>query len=273
MIKDIVVVTDAEGDGIETLAFPLATEFGAELTGLCVVPEPPFLDFARAELRYDLIMADLQDDIETAKAAALAFEQRAKAWNVPASAAVICKEDPQGESTLVDIIRVSDLIIVAQPNPDAPRPTDYQVETLLLKSGRPCLVVPYVSQHKLTLGTVTIAWDGSIPAARALADAMPLLRRASRVEAVQVVRSAFPEAANLAARLTRHLKRHGIASTFQPIITSLPVAEVLLSHIADSGSDLLVMGAYGHSQLREAFLGGASRGILDAMTVPVLMSH
>jgi nucleotide-binding universal stress UspA family protein len=144
---------------------------------------------------------------------------------------------------------------------------------LLLRSGRPALIVPYFYSKEPNFETITVAWDGSVPAARALADSIPLLRRASRVSIVKVLVDEPYDTDEAASRLVQHLVRHGVDAQFRGLPSSVAVAETLLSDLADSGSDLLVMGAYGHSRLREVVLGGATRTILNSMTVPVFMSH
>ena len=121
----------------------------------------------------------------------------------------------------------------------------------MFESGRPVLLVPFVHKAPLSLTRVLVAWDGGRTAARACADALPFLTQAELVEVVTVdERREKPDT---------------------PIGTG--IAETLLSYAADAGADLLVMGGYGRSRLREFVLGGATRGILEAMTLPVLMAH
>ena len=175
------------------------------------------------------------------------------------------------------IARYMDLTIVGQPNPDVPEElVAIRPEEVALGSGRPTLVVPYVGGSSNPGKRIVIAWDESREAARAVADALPLLMQASAVWIVSVGAKAPDVTGELGAgeMLRRHLADHDIvakAETLYPDECS--EADVLLSRIADFGADLLVMGCYGHTRLRELVLGGMTREILKHMTVPVLMSH
>jgi nucleotide-binding universal stress UspA family protein len=118
-----------------------------------------------------------------------------------------------------------------------------------------------------------VAWDRSDVAARAIAGAMPLLARA---KLVQVVTASMDHAADVdhpGFNIARHLARHGLPVELKVVSTTIDIGNTLLSLAADEGSDLLVMGAYGHSRLRELILGGTTRDILKTMTLPVLMAH
>jgi nucleotide-binding universal stress UspA family protein len=121
---------------------------------------------------------------------------------------------------------------------------------------------------------VLLAWDGGRTAARAVGDAMPFLEKAKQVEVV-IVGAKPPKSDEVpGADLGEHLARHGITTTVKRITApDNNVASTILSHAADSSADLIVMGGYGHSRLREFVLGGVTRGLLESMTVPVLMSH
>jgi nucleotide-binding universal stress UspA family protein len=120
---------------------------------------------------------------------------------------------------------------------------------------------------------VLIAWDGGRPAARAVADALPLLALVDRVEIV-TVNDASGDRHLPSENIARHLARHGIAVELKSVPRGdLDVANALLSYAGDAGADLIVMGGYGHSRLREIVLGGTTRTILQSMTVPVLMAH
>src|SRR5262249_32763384 len=139
-------------------------------------------------------------------------------------------------------------------------------------SGRPVLVVPYIQKGPLKLDRVLVAWDGSRNAARAIADAMPLLAKAKTVEVVIVGKGKSDEIPG--ADIAQHLARHDLKVELKRIVSpESDIASTLLSHIADTAADFIVMGGYGHSRLREFIYGGVTRSILSSMTVPALMSH
>ncbi len=130
------------------------------------------------------------------------------------------------------------------------------------------IIVPYIQTAPLKLDHVMICWDGSRPAVRAIADAMPLLELARRVE-VGNERGKQDEVEG--ADMGRHLARHGLNLEVKRITRGeIDIANTLLSHAAESGTDLVVMGGHGHSRLREFVLGGVTHSMLRSMTVPVL---
>jgi nucleotide-binding universal stress UspA family protein len=174
--------------------------------------------------------------------------------------------------------RYADLAIVGQLDPDRvegnllwPRP-----EQVTLASGRPVLVVPYAGRFDTVGKRVLIGWNASREAARAVNDAMPLLAAAELVTVLTIdPREGPSEHGELpGADISLHLARHGVKAQIERTVsTGLGIGEVLLSRAADLGADLLVTGAYGHSRARELLLGGATRTLLQSMTLPVLISH
>jgi nucleotide-binding universal stress UspA family protein len=173
--------------------------------------------------------------------------------------------------------RYADLAILGQHDPDdAASGPRYLPEEVVLGGGRPVLIVPYIGPTATFGERVSIAWDASREAARAVNDALPLLRRARQVGVVSVNPRPWPFAhgEEPGADIGLHLARHGVKVEVQRIEgQGIDTANAILSHLADQSADLLVMGAYGHSRLREFVLGGVTRTILREMTVPVLMSH
>lgn len=167
----------------------------------------------------------------------------------------------------------ADLLVLGQREPgsdtDDALPADF-VSSLLIETGRPALIVPYVGPAPSPGRRVMLAWKQTREAARALSAALPWLCRAEQV----TVCCHGPETAHALEEVQRHLQAHGIAARVQrgPVDPGHD-GEALLSEAADLGADLLVMGCYGHSRAREWILGGASRTVLEAMTLPVLMVH
>jgi nucleotide-binding universal stress UspA family protein len=137
-------------------------------------------------------------------------------------------------------------------------------------SGRPAIVVPYIGARAASFGNVLVAWKPTREAARALSASIPLLRRAHSVSVVTDLATTQSQKDLLQA----YLRKHGMQPTFHVLSSSTFTAgEAILSLVADVGADLLVMGCYGHSRTRELVLGGATRTVLESMTVPVLMAH
>jgi nucleotide-binding universal stress UspA family protein len=173
--------------------------------------------------------------------------------------------------------RYADLVVIGQQNPDSPGGVDkFFQRNLPLAAGRPVLVVPYAFDRKPVGKRVMVAWNASREAARAVTDALPLLERASQVQVV-----AFrPEKGRDAhgdepgADIAHYLARHGVkVAVSRYDAPDVDVGNQLLSRAFDFSADLIVMGAWGHSRLREMVLGGVTRTLLESMTVPVLMSH
>jgi nucleotide-binding universal stress UspA family protein len=136
------------------------------------------------------------------------------------------------------------------------------------------IMVPYIQKAPFKIDNVMICWDGSRAAARAVADAIPVLGKSGRIEIVSVTNEPGKQDEIEGADIGRHLARHGLKVDVQRISGGdIDVADALLSHAADSSADFMVMGGYGHSRLREFVLGGVTRLIFESMTVPVLLSH
>ena len=173
--------------------------------------------------------------------------------------------------------RYVDLAILGQHDPDdALSNPRYLPEEVVLGGGRPVLILPYIGPARTFGERVIVAWDASREAARAVNDALPLLRQARQVGVVSVNPRPWPfgHGEEPGADIGLHLARHGVKVEVQRIeAKDVDPANAILSHVADQSADLLVMGAYGHSRLREFVLGGVTRTILAEMTVPVLMSH
>jgi len=145
---------------------------------------------------------------------------------------------------------------------------------LALGVGRPVLIVPRYGTFETVGERVLVAWNGSREATRAVHDALPLLKLASSVTVLSIDPEHDTGDRIPGADIALHLARHGVAAEGMSTVgLDISVGDLLLSRAADLGADLIVMGAYGHSRVRELVLGGATRHILQHMTVPVLMSH
>jgi nucleotide-binding universal stress UspA family protein len=256
MLADILVLLDYRSERAGLFARSIAAEFGAFLTGVCpAAPSGPIDPLGKET-----------DVIGLPEAAMARFEQNAREANLRVGTLEATQEN------ILAIARTYDLLVVEQKHPKEAKPTDDYIQALLLFSGRPSVIVPYIDIKAVGFKSVAVAWDGSASAARALSDALPLLKKADRVEVVKVGENVANERL-LGARLVKHLACHKIDASYLILSKLAGVGDTLLSHVAEVGSDLLIMGAYDHSRLRERVLGGVSREILRFMTVPVFMSH
>ncbi|CAN7735700.1 MULTISPECIES: universal stress protein [unclassified Variovorax] len=185
------------------------------------------------------------------------------------------------DGTAVDAIvqhgRSSDLIVLGQEDRSArsDAPAHGLVPRVMLQAGRPVLVVPYAGSAEPKVKNVFVAWDGSRASAVAMRAALPLLAKARQVKLVFCRRLGEPHepARLLVAETLQWLQRHGIKATAEEDVIEIDIAAALLSRACDLGADLMVMGGYGHSRLREMVLGGVTQQILAHMTFPILIAH
>jgi nucleotide-binding universal stress UspA family protein len=183
----------------------------------------------------------------------------------------------QGDETeMVALAKTVDLSVLGQYSRESHSAAAFRPDEIALACGRPLLIVPYVGDFATVGEHVLVAWDDTRESIRALNDALPLIERAKMVTVMIVV--AHEKQAEQAhaplQRIVAHLDRHGVpVRSEQAMRGELTVSDLLLSRAADLGADMIVAGAFHHSPLREALLGGVSRDLLRHMTVPVLMSH
>jgi nucleotide-binding universal stress UspA family protein len=257
-------------------AIDLAIAHEAHLTGVCIVADPPPAAFAQGYLPPDTLDMLQQESRKRADSALARFTEIAGRNQISFEGRVDRVLYTAMAQALATNARYADLAILGQAEPDDGEGPRYLPEEVTLASGRPSLIIPYIGPA-VTLGQrVTVAWDASREAARAVNDALPILKRAQAVGVVSVNPSEAPfgHGEQPGADIALHLARHGVKVEVQRIESrEVDVPNIILSHIADQSSDLLVMGAYGHSRLRELVLGGVTRTILHDMTVPVLMAH
>jgi len=275
-IKDIVVnLSVAEGGSFAgDYAVSVAAAFGAHVTGIAFAYDPIVPVAATGYIPPEVIETQQHDSDEAAKSAMARFSAAADRAGIAAEPTTLAASFAGAGEHFGQIARRFDLAIVGQPEPDKGAVEELIAESVLFEAGRPVIIVPYIQKAPLKLDRVMACWDGSRPAARAIADAMPLLERAGLVEVVIVSNERGKRDEIPGADMGQHLARHGLKVDIKRISEgSIDVADALLSHAADFSADLIVMGGYGHSRLREFVLGGVTRSILKSMTAPVLMSH
>ena len=276
MVKDVVVnLTGGHPqDFAADFAISLAAGFSAHIAGVAFIYEPIIPGDMLGGIPTDLIEVQREENRKTAEAAVDRFEAAAKAAALSAETRVVDASLAGAADLFGRIARRFDIAVVGQARREQGASEELLIEGALFGSGRPVVVVPYTQKEGLKLDRILICWDGSRPAARAIADAIPLLGRAKTVDIVVVIGERDKSGEITGRNMRRHLARHGIETEIKHITASGGVAQnAILAHAAETGATFIVMGGYGHSRLREFILGGVTRGILKSMPVPVLMSH
>jgi nucleotide-binding universal stress UspA family protein len=276
IVKDIVVnLSVADGGSFAgDYAVSVAAALDAHLAGIAFVYDPVVPVAATGYVPPEVIETQQNDAQQAANAAVEHFNARVSRAGISAGPTILPASFAGAGEQFGLIARRFDLAIVGQAEPKKGSVEELIAESALFESGRPVIVVPYIQKAPLKLDRVMVCWDGSRMAARAIADSMPLLERAGLVEVVIVANEKGKQDEIPGADMGEHLARHGLKVDVKRIVGgNIDVADALLSHAADSSTDFIVMGGYGHSRLREFVLGGVTYAILRSMTVPVLMSH
>jgi nucleotide-binding universal stress UspA family protein len=273
MIADIAVnlsvglQKDVAGD----FALSVASMVGAHVSAVAFAYRAPIGPSGYAFTANAFMNWEIERKTEATQAQT-SFERKAKLAGVTFDTRVISESIDGASQVFSNIARSYDIAVLPQGMPDRTAEA-LMIEAALFDSGRPVLVVPYIQTAGFSVNRVLVCWDRSKNAARAVGDAIPLLKSAKKVEIITIEQrdqGGVPAGTLIAEHLARHKLDVEARSMIAP---DVDVPNMILSHAADTGADLLVMGGYGHSRLREFVLGGATRGILESMTVPVLMSH
>jgi nucleotide-binding universal stress UspA family protein len=282
-LRDILVFLDggSAAEGRLQLAINIARDHEACLSGVFlqngqVTASPrghpaPWLELAAGPL--------IPGAIATSQNAMLAdnaeeeFRERLRSLRIEGDWHVL---ERANASELITLAQAADLVVIGQTKPGARKAPAWRPEEIVVCCGRPVLMVPYVGNYPKVGRRVLVAWDGSREAVRALNDALPLIRGAEEVTLMTVcARPKDLDPTNgSTGSVVRHLARHGITGRpTQALHLGGAISDELLSRTVDLAADLLVAGAYHHSQLRESLIGGVSRELFQHMTLPVLMSH
>ena len=276
MIKDIVVNLSVgeKGGPAGDYAISVASAFGAHLTGIAFVYDPIVPISGTGYIPAEVIESQQADNEAAAKAAIDRFAAATARAGLSAEPLTLTASFAGAGDQFGRIARRFDLAIVGQAEPETTTVDEIVAETTLFESGGPMIMVPYIQKAPLKLDNVMVCWDGSRQAARAIADAMPLLTKAGRAEIVIITNERGKQHEIEGADMDQHLARHGLKIDVHRIAGgNIDVADALLSHAADSGADFMVMGGYGHSRLREFVLGGVTHSMFRSLTIPALMSH
>lgn len=276
MIKDILVGLSLgkRSDAAAEYAAAVAEAFEAHLAGVA--------------LTHDIVVPP-----ELMGAMPLGFiDEQREAMRVRAMTAIgqfdeiVRKSGVSAESHVLDVTATSmprlfalaarrfDLVVLSQPDAGRPVQQELIIEAALFESGRPLVVVPVGHRRRLALDHVVVCWDGSRVAARAVADAMPLLKRAKTVDLLTVATEPLKSDELPAADIAQHLARHGLEVEVRNIVAAdVDASQAIPSYAADRSADFIVMGGFGHSRLREFVLGGVTRAMLASLPAPTLMSN
>ena len=267
-----VLIHLTDGQGVETCGaygLALADGFGAKVGGLFAIPAlaSTFWGYEAAEF-----LPVLEEQLQkSAKIAIDRFQALAAHRSRPVETKIV---DQAFLSTFTAASLAVDLLVTPQPkpSPDSVVELEFQAPDLVVGCACPILVVPRNHVPSTVGKRICIAWNDSRESSRAVRDALPLLRAAQTVVVIGV-HTGKAEACSFKA-VSEYLDAHGIAhSTATATAHDHAVTETILERVAQSQGDLIVMGAWGHSRIRELVLGGVTRGILEQMTVPVLLSH
>jgi len=279
-LKDILVHLDASAPSAERLkvAATLARRHEAHLIGLYVM-DLSLPVMAAADAGSGAMLAEL---IERMRAEARAAAEKTEAG----FRELLRREAIPGEWRLVEgatpehvalHARYADIAVLGQEDPEGTQPAAAAtLEAALFDSGRPVLVIPYAGSFPTIGERVLVGWNASAQASRAVHDALPLIAPGARVtvSAVNPRRGIDAHGEEPGADIARHLARHGLKVEVESCVApEIDAGEMLLNRASELSADLLVIGAYGHSRLREWILGGVTRTLLRQMTIPVLMSH
>jgi len=265
----------ADIDRVLACALPFAGKFGSHLIGVHAEALPMAYSSTIGFPDVEFIRAASEQAIERTRQVSAAFAKRMEAagqsfdWHA--------LDNFAGDSGLSGstFARVADLVIAAQRDPASAEDDAADIDALLYEAGRPVLVVPHAGAITTSYNRVLIAWNGSREAARAVFDALPLILEAEDTEILVVDPSESAQrsgtaGADLAAALVRHGARVKVATEASD---GRSVDDVVQARAAVTGADLLVMGAYSHSWLRELLFGGTTRTTLQSTQIPTFMSR
>lgn len=274
--KTILVSVDAGATAARTVmaARELAERFDAHVIGLHVRPRFQAPAFTDSGFGMEAFYEQHQVKVTADAAAAAATFKNAMGTRVSEWRAIEGFIDDE----LALAARYADLVVVSQTDAEGTpsvSPTDLP-EHVALTTERPVLVVPYTGTIKAPGKTVLLCWNASREASRAATAAMPFLEKADKVVVLTIdaKASASGHGAEPGADVAEWLARHGAKVTVQrDTAADNDIGATILSRAADHGADLIVMGVYGHSRVREFVMGGVSRTLLSSMTAPLLIAH
>ncbi|BDA83322.1 universal stress protein A [Aureimonas sp. SA4125] len=274
-VRDILVHLDGSTQDLANLAHAemIATVFSAHVRGVITHAIPAALVTLEPELER-LSAAFWQNDAALFDKAEAQARQRLLLLGAGTDLLRIDGMSHELGRAVAQFARAVDLVIMGRPYGGSSRWPDL-LESVLFDAGAPAFVVPPEASHPKDPDRILIGWRDTTECSHAIAAALPFLKNAERVFLVEVreTNSADPRASPPAADMARHLARHGIAIEVRSVANGTSPADGLLNEAALVGAELIVIGAYGRSRLREFLLGGVTRDLLTKSVVPLLMAH
>ena len=273
--KDILVHLDGTPEDEIRLAHAegLAACFGARLTGVFTNSLPNIADYASPASV--AVYVDLENQCRAeGETVAKRLARRFESLVAPNELRKIDASSGEMRRMVATEARWADLLVASCPRGDADR-WNYVVEEVVFQAGRGVFLAPEGVRPRRAIQNIVIGWIDSREAARALAEAMPLLRLATSAQIVSVDESATSEDGEIQlADVAAHLHRHGVIANVE-VISEAPLgaADAILQAAHRASADLIVTGAYGHSRLRESILGGVTRDLIEQSDIPLLMAH
>lgn len=270
----VITYPEPDAEVIIPRAVSMAAALGAQLHALAINVEIRSISNALSHKLLDVPKMTRDAEAlcrERGEAFLAKIVEEAKRAGVDATTGAIVSNAPALNDTAATQARYHDFVLCGwQANNPVSRKT---AETIIFGSGRPTILLPEVEPAR-KLHNVAIAWDGSRVAARAVADARQVLRRASTITVLTVTGDKPLEQMDTAALLVQALNARGLSAgalTFEA--EDRPIDVSLQQRALEIGADLMVMGAFGHSKLRDFVLGGATKGLLSDVRLPILLSH
>ena len=280
MIKDILVLVPTERPARPVIdaSIALAATFGARLdamaAGFISSSTAYVVDGAAGAAVASVIEMELERAAQRAAAALEVFEAEARNAGIRYECHRMESVPAEAADAIGAAARLYDLSVVLQPMSEYETFDNTLPKEILFRSGGPVLFVPHIFRGAFKARRIGICWDGSRLAARALRDARPFLEQADALLAISINGTDNLPASVSTDRLAKHLARAGLPIKSVDLTAGRSeIQPTILSLAADESLDMLVMGGYGHSRLQEGLLGGVTRAMLQAMTVPTLMTH
>ena len=221
-----------------------------------------------------LVAAEAKKSATNAKTLLTAFQDAAEKRGVFQDRILERCLTSEAPGVLVEYARLRDLTIV--PVPVGDYFDQWYAEAIIFGSGHPTLILPHTRKRAgaFALDVVAVAWDFSRPAARAVADALPLLEKAKKVHVLTVANEKVIESRRPTTEFAKYLGRHGVDVVLDTVdAADRRIGDILESYVTSCNADMLVMGAYGHSRIREFILGGATKSMLSRPPLPIFLSH